>query len=297
MVSKHNQARSSSRTNGIQRKAGQGAIYLRERCQIKSLTERPLHRRQAVLFRNPYLKKIMKKIILFLLITSSFIPAFSQDTLFVDISNRPTTKELANAYIISEAKNNEFSLRTYYIENQNLKLLAVYSDSLFKTKNGIYESYYLNGKEKFIGFYRNNLRDSIWSSFFENGQQAAKIKFQNGTVVEEEYWNMKGKELNATFSEVNSQPKFPGGQEKFLEYLKGNLKKQQSEDGQLISGKVNVGFKVLTNGKILNVHVNNSNYSKIDKEAIRVISEMPDWEHGKFLNIPEEFNMVIPIVF
>jgi len=47
----------------------------------------------------------------------------------------------------------------------------------------------------------------------------------------------------------------------------------------------------------LNVHVSNSNYSKIDKEAIRVISEMPDWEPGKFLNIPEEFNMVIPIVF
>ena len=64
---------------------------------------------------------------------------------------------------------------------------------------------------------------------------------------------MKGKKLNATFSEVNSQPKFPGGQEKFLEYLKGNLKKQQSEDGQLISDKVIVGFKVLSNGKILNV--------------------------------------------
>ena len=101
--------------------------------------------------------------------------------------------------------------------------------------------------------------DTIPSKQFHKmwAQNADPAKPQGKTVVEE-------------------MPAFPGGQQKLFEYLTSNLKPQGD-----YHGTVYVNFLIDPHGKILYPYVSHGLGNSCDKEAIRLVRQMPAWSPGK----------------
>jgi periplasmic protein TonB len=90
-------------------------------------------------------------------------------------------------------------------------------------------------------------------------------------------------------------PSFPGGQIGLTEYIKKNFNWNQ---GQLtVEGTVWVGFWVDVDGKVEDVKIVRGLCESCDKEALRLVKNMPTWiagtENGKVVKT----KMALPIKF
>lgn len=73
-------------------------------------------------------------------------------------------------------------------------------------------------------------------------------------------------------------PEFPGGQKALFEYVSNNVHYPKSLYDTNITGRVICQFSIQPDGTITDIEVVRSlGYPEFDKEAIRVISEMPKW--------------------
>lgn len=99
------------------------------------------------------------------------------------------------------------------------------------------------------------------------------------------------------FAAVEEKPSFPGGEEAFYKYLGKNLKFPDMEAEQGIKGTVWVEFVVDRNGGITETTVARPVSPGLDKEALRVVKAMPNWNPGKQNGRPVKVRYTIPIKF
>lgn len=85
---------------------------------------------------------------------------------------------------------------------------------------------------------------------------------------------------------VDEIPEFPGGEDALRKYLIEHTKYPKNARRNKISGTVNVLFVIDENGEIGDVLVSNSVDPTLDKEAIRVVKNMPNWIPGKIRGKP-----------
>ena len=85
---------------------------------------------------------------------------------------------------------------------------------------------------------------------------------------------------------VEEIPEFPGGEDALRKYLIEHTKYPKNARRNKISGTVNVLFVIDENGEIGDVLVSNSVDPTLDKEAIRVVKNMPNWIPGKIRGKP-----------
>ncbi len=91
--------------------------------------------------------------------------------------------------------------------------------------------------------------------------------------------NPKSKEENkSTTNKINKPANFPGGKMEMERFLKENVIYPQIALDRKISGKVNVKIKISPEGKILSKKIVKSLQEECDKEVLRAISSMPDWD-------------------
>ena len=84
-------------------------------------------------------------------------------------------------------------------------------------------------------------------------------------------------EGSVPFVKVEKKAEFPGGHKKLMEYLKGNIKYPEKAMADSISGMVLVKFVVKKDGSVDDIRVIRSVDPLLDKEAIRVVKNMPKW--------------------
>ena len=99
------------------------------------------------------------------------------------------------------------------------------------------------------------------------------------------------------FVVVEEMPSFPNGYTALSEWISSNMKYPAEAAKNNISGQVSVDFIVTWQGKIKDVKVNQPGDPLLDAEAVRVISNMPEWKPGKQGGKPVAVNMKIPINF
>lgn len=80
---------------------------------------------------------------------------------------------------------------------------------------------------------------------------------------------------------VDQMPEYPGGFKALSEFLSANIKYPEQAKKDEISGRVFVSFVVEKSGEVSNVKLLRGIGGGCDEEAIRVVSEMPDWKPGK----------------
>jgi protein TonB len=96
---------------------------------------------------------------------------------------------------------------------------------------------------------------------------------------------------------VQEQPEFPGGMEEMYKFL-GKLQKYPDMEADAgIQGKVYVEFVVEKDGKITEAKVKKGVSAGLDKEALRLVKAMPNWNPGKMNGKAVKVRFVLPVKF
>ena len=93
---------------------------------------------------------------------------------------------------------------------------------------------------------------------------------------------------------VETNPKFPGGEQSFRQFLKKNLKWPKTNiDSQ---GKIWIIFTIQKDGSVTNAKIIRGIGSPFDEEALRVIKKSPKWipatQNGKRVKV--QYTISIP---
>lgn len=80
---------------------------------------------------------------------------------------------------------------------------------------------------------------------------------------------------------VEKMPKFPGGDLALRKYIAQNVKYPNIARENDIQGKVYVRFVVTEKGAVENVQIARGVDPLLDKEAIRVVESLPNWQPGE----------------
>lgn len=99
------------------------------------------------------------------------------------------------------------------------------------------------------------------------------------------------------FDVVEQMPEFPGGAAGLMQYLNDHVKYPAIAEENGIQGRVICQFTVEKDGSINNVRVMRSVDPSLDKEAIRVLKQMPKWIPGKQKGEPVRVNYTVPVQF
>ena len=92
-------------------------------------------------------------------------------------------------------------------------------------------------------------------------------------------------------------PLFLGGESEMYKYIYDNLKYPVPDQEMGNQGKVTIRFVVTKTGEIAGVEVLKGVSPGCDKEAMKVISDMPKWVPGKQNGTPVSVYYTIPIIF
>lgn len=80
---------------------------------------------------------------------------------------------------------------------------------------------------------------------------------------------------------VEQMPQFPGGDDAVEKYLNDELKYPTAAAQQGIQGRVIVQFAINRDGSISDAKIVRSIDEACDKEALRLVNNMPKWIPGK----------------
>lgn len=100
-----------------------------------------------------------------------------------------------------------------------------------------------------------------------------------------------------SFVSVEQKPEFPGGEITLMKYLSENVVYPQEARDQELSGRVLVDFTIDIDGKVIYTKIKKAVHPLLDKEALRVVSEMPAWSPGKIRGVNVKVSYVIPVSF
>lgn len=87
----------------------------------------------------------------------------------------------------------------------------------------------------------------------------------------------KSHPIEKTFP-YTSIPEYPGGNYPLKEYLQSNLEYPKKEKLSGIEGSVEVDYYINTDGSIEDMSIAKSVSPGLDQEALRLVSNMPNWK-------------------
>ncbi|MCK4661782.1 MAG: energy transducer TonB [Bacteroidales bacterium] len=101
----------------------------------------------------------------------------------------------------------------------------------------------------------------------------------------------------AVFIIVEEMPEFPGGDSALQKYICENLKYPETAKENGISGNVFVEFLIDKKGKVKDAKILRGVEPSLDKEALRVIKNLPKWKPGKQRGELVDVLFTIPVKF
>ncbi len=104
-------------------------------------------------------------------------------------------------------------------------------------------------------------------------------------------------EENKVFDVVEENPSFPGGQAALMQWLNANIKYPVIAAENGIEGRVIVQFVVSKTGSISDVRVVRGVDPSLDKEAVRVVNNMPNWTPGRQNGTTVNVRFTLPVTF
>ena len=107
--------------------------------------------------------------------------------------------------------------------------------------------------------------------------------------------NLNDKDSIVTFSEEEAQ--FPGGNVAMANYISTNMKYPVEAMKKKVEGRVIVAFVVTKTGELSDIKILKGVDPYVDKEALRLISEMPKWRPAQLNGRSVNQRKSIPIIF
>ena len=121
--------------------------------------------------------------------------------------------------------------------------------------------------------------------------KAVEVKYVPVEVEEEEV------EEQQIFQVVEEMPEFPGGMAECMKWLSKNMKYPTISQENGVQGRVIVQFVVNRDGSIVDATVARGVDPYLDKEALRVVGQMPKWKPGKQRGKEVRVKYTLPVMF
>jgi periplasmic protein TonB len=115
----------------------------------------------------------------------------------------------------------------------------------------------------------------------ETETAAVEVDGSTDVVFEEPVQEVVVADPNEIFTVVEQNPEYPGGYDAMMNFVRANMVYPPAARRLGIEGTVYVSFIVHKTGVIDEVKILRGVSAECDKEAIRVISKMPNWIPGK----------------
>jgi len=96
---------------------------------------------------------------------------------------------------------------------------------------------------------------------------------------------------------VDEMPSFPGGLEELYKWIDNNVQYPAVARENGIEGRVILKFIVEKDGSLSDSTVIHSVHPMVDREALRLVGQMPKWNPGKRAGIPVRVRYCLPIKF
>jgi protein TonB len=101
----------------------------------------------------------------------------------------------------------------------------------------------------------------------------------------------------AHFISVEQQPEFPGGNDRFLQFIARTVRYPMNSLKAGVEGKVYVQIMIEADGTVTHPKIIRSVSKELDDEAIRVVSSSPRWKPGIQNSQPVKCLFTVPISF
>ena len=125
----------------------------------------------------------------------------------------------------------------------------------------------------------------------DDTQAAVEVKYTPVEVEEEEV------EEQQIFQVVEEMPEFPGGMGECMKWLSKNIKYPTISQENGVQGRVIIQFVVNKDGSIVDAQVARGVDPYLDKEALRVVGQMPKWKPGKQRGKEVRVKYTLPVMF
>ena len=125
----------------------------------------------------------------------------------------------------------------------------------------------------------------------EDTKEAVEIK---QVIIDDEE---EEEEIEEVFLVVEESPEFPGGQKALMKYFSDNVRYPVVAAENGIQGRVICQFTVWKDGTIRDIVVLKGVDKSLDKEAIRLIENMPKWNPGKQRGKAVSCKFTVPVSF
>jgi protein TonB len=152
-----------------------------------------------------------------------------------------------------------------------------------------------NGEISSEIYYKNGKKHGSFMTYWESGQLKRQDFYKNGVFTEGFCWNKEGVNIEHTMYKI--QPKFPGGSKELAKYLTNNMKYPRNSRNSSSRGKVIVSFSIENDGKIADVRIKKGVNQILNKEAKRVVENMPNWLPAMIDGNAISQVITMPIVF
>lgn len=242
----------------------------------------------------------MSKGILFLIGIFIVFNGNSQDSDIIYLSKkRVPTKESKAAFIQEITKINDtlYSI-IEYDKDKNILMSGEYSSINPNVENGQFKFLdYCGGSIKVYGYYTNSEMSGKWTYQYDDYNKKVIIydSLTNLTKIpREQYMDSIGAHVIG-----EKMPKFQGGGPgDFNTYIKQNINYPPIPLRLGITGTAIVDFIVDVNGKVCFVGLAKSSLNKdLDREALRLVSQSPDWTSGQRDGKVIPFSFSFPVIF
>lgn len=197
-------------------------------------------------------------------------------------------------------------------------------------KDGKYAAYDIHGNNVVCeGFYKNNLRDSLWTYYGIRGQIAEKGRYKDGKKIgvwtvfnyqselqikydytnnKFEFFNPNPKDANKTYNVISGNsaigmkldrpPIYLDGEARFSRPLVVGISYPSQAKEASIQGTVIITFTVSDKGEVSNYSVKKSIGSGCDEEAMRAVKCIDgDWLPGLLNSKPVTVEYDVPVTF
>ena len=171
-----------------------------------------------------------------------------------------------------------------------------------KVKHGVYQ---LTMKKKIIekGQYDNDKKVGLWEFYDMEGNLEQKYDYSKKELI----FNIESKTFGGykiivdgkTTEDIpDSPPVFIGGTTRYKRFIKDNMKYPSESKTRGTEGKEFIIARLSKDGEISDIKVYKGVAFDMDKEALRLISELPkEWVPGKNKNENVDVSFFLPIEF
>lgn len=179
--------------------------------------------------------------------------------------------------------------------------VETYQDEKASIRHGLFAWYDHYGKLDSSGYYYRGIPNGDWYHPHDSGKTSTY--YDMGRLLTKGEYEKKLESMQVDdpsfpdLSRSSPESHFPGGTNGWFRFLHDNLRYPQHAIDNLVSGTVQLLFMVQPSGKIADPRIRQSVEISLDDEALRLLSESPDWVPAiKFDKKVRSFK-IQPIVF